>query len=99
MRKSKRVGSIRKEQLGRHKHETVLAIRGEKPPSVVFMVIGIGYRLAYVERSKIPNPYRFVVRTGDKLFAIWRKCDRCEDMCMALQHLQLVARRRIPDPH
>ena len=60
-RDSKNVGSIRKKQLGGHKHETVLAIRGEKPPSVFFRVIGIGYRLTDVQRSKIPDPYRFVV--------------------------------------
>ena len=70
MRKSKHLGSIRKEQLGRHKHETVLAIRGEKPPGVFFMVIRFGYRLADVQRSKIPDPYRFVVRARDNPFAI-----------------------------
>ena len=58
-RDSKNVGCIRKEQLGGHTHETVLTIRREKPPSV-FMVIGMGYRLADVQRSKIPNPYRVV---------------------------------------
>ena len=61
VRDSKNVGSIREVQLGGHKHKTVLAIRGEKPPSVFSMVIGIGYRLADVQRSKIPDPYRIVV--------------------------------------
>ena len=74
-RDSKTVGSIRKEPLGGHEHETVLAVRGEKPPSVFSMVIGIGYRLADVQRSKIPDPYRLVERARDNLFAIWRKCD------------------------
>ena len=60
MRDGKSVGSIRTEPLRGHKHETVLAVRGEKPPSVFFMVIGIGYRLADVQKSKIPDPYRTV---------------------------------------
>ena len=60
-RDSKNVGMPRKEPLGGHKHETVLAIGGEKPPSVFFMVIGIQYRLADVQRSKIPDPYRIVI--------------------------------------
>ena len=69
-RDRKNVGSIRKEQLGGHKHETVLAIRGEKPPSVFLMVMGIGYRLADVQRSKIPDLHKFVVQARDNLFAI-----------------------------
>ena len=40
-RDSKNVGRIRKEPIGGYKDETVLAIRGKKPPSVFFMVIGI----------------------------------------------------------
>ena len=60
-RDSKNVGSIRKEPIGGYKDKTVLAIRGEKPPSVFFMVIGIQYRLADVQKSKIPDPYRIVV--------------------------------------
>ena len=59
-RDSKNVGSPWKEPLGGHKHETVLAVGGEKPPSVFFMVIGIGYNLADVRRSNIPDPYRIV---------------------------------------
>ena len=53
---SKNVGSIRKEQLWGHKHEIVLAVRREKPPSVLFMVIGIRYCLMDVQRSNIPDP-------------------------------------------
>ena len=55
-RDSKNIGSIRKEQLGGHKHETRLAIRGEKPPGVFLNVMGIEYRLADVQKSKIPEP-------------------------------------------
>ena len=60
-RYSKNVGSIRKQPIGGYKDETVLAIRGEKPPSVFFMVIGTGYNLADVQRSKSPDPYGLVV--------------------------------------
>ena len=68
---SQNVGSIRKEQLGGHKHEMVLAIRGKKPPSIFSMVIRIRYHLMDVERYKIPDLYRIVVQARDNLFAIW----------------------------
>ena len=74
-------------------------LSGKKPPSVFFTVIGIGYHLMDVQRSKIPDPYRFVNRARDNLFAIWWKCGQCDWMCMALQHLHLVAHWCIPDPH
>jgi len=48
-RYSKNVGSIREQQVRGHKHETVLAIRREKPSSIrFFMVIGIEYSLTDV---------------------------------------------------
>ena len=59
-RDSKNVGRIRKQPIGGYKDETVLAIRGEKPPSVFFMVIGIGYNLADIQTVKSPDPYGIV---------------------------------------